>query len=61
MLLKLTINMIAQISVRPPSTLDEELMIQNFHTNQFTNLQVKYIDNKIQDARQTIGLLKPKA
>ena len=41
--------------------LDEELMIQNFHTNHFINLQVKYKDNKIQDARQTIGLLKPKA
>ena len=46
---------------RPPSYLDEELMIQNFHTNHFINLQVKYKDNKIQDARQTIGLLKPKA
>ena len=35
--------------------LDEELMIQNFHTNHFINLHVKYIDNKIQDARQTIS------
>ena len=26
------------------SYLDEELMIQNFHTNHFINLQVKYID-----------------
>ena len=30
-------------------------MIQNFHTNHFINLHVKYIDNKIQDARQTIS------
>ena len=43
MLLKLTINMIAHFPGDLHLPLDEELMIQNFHTNHFINLQVKYI------------------